>query len=241
MDQGTDRGDSPEGVDAARVVDLQRYRDRAPVDEGNRAAARALQNARLAHLPPGDPEPASGVVGGVAGRAARDWRQIVSWESAADLKLEAITGDWSRYKGLTIEEHHAGIGRTIDLLVVNYFNEPVYTLEELDHRFRTLGCHALGAWSEFTNQTLTSLTSWTLRQLAEKQACYGKHNILRFGARGLIVRASDKRERLENMWRTGHKSMIEPIEDTYMDLLGYSVIALMLTDNVFDLPLEKDA
>lgn len=173
--------------------------------------------------------------------AARDWRQIVSWESAAELKLEAITGDWSRYNGLTLDEHHAGIGKTIDLLIVNYFNEPVYNLEELDFRFRALGCYALGAWQEFTNQTLTSLTDWTLHQLAEKQAAYGTGNIKKFGARGIVVRCSDKRERLENMWRTGHKSMIEPIEDSYMDLLGYSTIALMLTDNVFDLPLDKDA
>lgn len=155
--------------------------------------------------------------------------------------MEAITGDWSRYKNLTLEEHHAGIGKTIDLLIVNYFNEPAYTLEELDFRFRALGCHALGAWSEFTDQTLTSLTSWALRQLAEKQACYGPKNITKFGVRGIIVRASDKRERLENMWATGHKSAIEPIEDSYMDLLGYSTIALMLADNVFELPLEKDA
>jgi hypothetical protein len=176
----------------------------------------------------------------VAGRAPRDRAQIVTWESAAELKLEAVTGDWPRYKDLTLEEHHASIGKIIDLLIVNYFNEPVYTLEELDSKFRALGCHALGAWQEFTDQTLTSLTSWTLRQLAEKQACYGQGNILRFGVRGLIVRSSDKRERLENMWNTGHKSMIEPIEDCYLDLLGYSTIALMLTDDVFTLPLAKD-
>lgn len=180
-------------------------------------------------------------MGGVAGRAPRDRTQLVTWESAAELQLEHITGVWTNeIRDAGIKWCHTQIGWQIDWLITNYFNEPVATMDELENAWRYIGVYALSAWREFTDATLTGLTSWTLQQLAEKQAAYGQGNILKFGARGLIVRMSDKRERLENMWRTGHKSMIEPIEDTYMDLLGYSAIGLMLLDGTFTLPLEKD-
>lgn len=166
----------------------------------------------------------------------------MSWESAADLKLEQITGKWNNnlFRTITPEEAHAGIGQFIDSLVVCYFDEPKFGLDDLERSFVGIGLWALAGWRVFTDATLDDLCSWTLRTLAERQRCYGKKNITRFGVRGLIVRMSDKYERLMNMWETGQKSAVEPIEDTYMDLLGYATIGLMLIDDVFELPLERD-
>lgn len=166
----------------------------------------------------------------------------MTWESAAELKLEQITGLWTpEIRDADIEWCHKQIGYQLDWLVMNYFDEPIASLDELENAFAYMGVYALSAWRTLTDAPLDSLTSWTLRTLAQKQHDYGHGNILRFGMRGVIVRCSDKIERLKNLWKIGHKSVLEPIEDTYLDILGYCTIALMLIDNVFVLPLAKDA
>ncbi|NDC55602.1 MAG: DUF1599 domain-containing protein [Alphaproteobacteria bacterium] len=221
-------------------MDLQQYRDRTTVDQTSWTANDALQDARMAVIPSGDNETEASVIGSVAGRATRNWRDIVSWESAAELKLETITTDWKHHNHGSIDQHHNAIGAILDELVQRYFDAPLATPEELEFRFRSLGCHALAAWREFTDATLDSLVSWTLRTLALKQHDYGHGNITKFGVRGIIVRTTDKYERLLNLQRRSGRYAVEPIEDTYLDLLGYSTIALMLIDDVFNLPLEKD-
>ncbi len=78
--------------------------------------------------------------------------------------------------------------------------------------------------------------------LIEKQKDYGSGNILKFGERGVLVRASDKLERLINLLENDKEPKNERIEDTWMDLRNYAQIALMLRAGEFDLPLEeKDA
>jgi hypothetical protein len=241
MDQGTDRPNSERGTNTERVVDLQQYRDRTVVDPQSWDAARALQDARLAYLPPSDPDVAASIVGGVARRPTRDWTEIVTWEAAAELKLEEITGKWTpEIRSADIEWCHKQIGYQLDWLVINYFEKPIATMDELENAFAYMGVYALSAWRTLTNATLDDLASWTLRTLAQKHADYGVNGMARFGVRGVIVRCADKSERLKNLWKIGHKSVLEPIEDTYLDILGYSTIALMLTDDVFKLPLAKD-
>lgn len=184
-------------------------------------------------------------MGGVAGRPTTDWvssRGIYTWESAADLKLEQITGKWTtEIRETDIEWCHKQIGWQLDWLVINYFEQPNATLDELENAFCYMGVYALSAWRTLTNASLDSLVSWTLRTLAAKHADYGVNGVGRFGCRGVIVRCADKSERLKNLWKKNHKSVLEPIEDTYLDILGYCTIALMLIDDVFTLPLEKDA
>lgn len=73
-----------------------------------------------------------------------------------------------------------------------------------------------------------------------KQKDYGHGNILAFGEYGVLVRTSDKLERLKNLLKLDHplEPENEAIEDTWMDLAGYSLIALMLRRGIFTLPLE---
>lgn len=76
--------------------------------------------------------------------------------------------------------------------------------------------------------------------LAGKQHDYGHKNINKFGLYGVVVRMSDKIERLDNLTKKNKKAAHESTNDTLLDIVGYSVIALMLLDGTFDLDLGKD-
>lgn len=83
--------------------------------------------------------------------------------------------------------------------------------------------------------------------LAAKQHDYGHGNILKFGLLGVVVRLSDKLARLENLYkrmsqddREYEPTFCESIADTWDDIVGYCVIALMVLDGTFELPLRDD-
>jgi hypothetical protein len=67
-----------------------------------------------------------------------------------------------------------------------------------------------------------------LELLDQKQLDYGPGNINAFGEFGVLVRMNDKFERLKHLKQTGKEPSNEAIEDTYMDILNYACIALML-------------
>lgn len=79
--------------------------------------------------------------------------------------------------------------------------------------------------------------------IAAKQHDYGHGNIDRFGLLGIVVRISDKLARLENLYaRTefDDQATFESIADTWDDIVGYCIIALMVLDDTFKLPLAAD-
>lgn len=76
--------------------------------------------------------------------------------------------------------------------------------------------------------------------LISKQRDYGKGNILNFGEMGVLVRTNDKMSRLKNLILNNKEAQNESIEDNWKDLAGYAVLALMLRNNTFNLPMESD-
>ena len=80
-----------------------------------------------------------------------------------------------------------------------------------------------------------------LRELMiNKQRDYGHSNITDFGEYGVLVRLNDKVCRLKNL--LGKKEpKNESIDDSWMDIANYSIIALMLRKGIFTLPLEEDS
>lgn len=74
--------------------------------------------------------------------------------------------------------------------------------------------------------------------IAHKNHDYGKNNILKFGMVGILVRASDKIERLINL--QDKEPAHETVEDTWSDLAGYALLALMLMRGTFELPLKGE-
>ena len=75
--------------------------------------------------------------------------------------------------------------------------------------------------------------------LIQKQADYGKGNITVFGEFGVLVRAYDKISRIQNLMKSEALPRTqESLRDSWADLAGYALIALMLIDKEFDLPLD---
>ena len=70
--------------------------------------------------------------------------------------------------------------------------------------------------------------------LCERQAKYGPNNILKFGTTGVIIRMSDKIERIAT---NSGDFADETTEDAYMDLVGYAAIHWLLANDIFELPL----
>ena len=71
-----------------------------------------------------------------------------------------------------------------------------------------------------------------------KQHDYGARNILDFGEFGITVRLNDKLARLKNLIKTAEAPKNESLEDTWQDVAGYAIVALMLRRGWFELPLE---
>lgn len=77
--------------------------------------------------------------------------------------------------------------------------------------------------------------------LCKKQHDYGHGNIDNFGLVGVAVRLCDKIARAENLQtRDSNAVSNETILDTYEDIIGYTVIALMLDADTFKLQLDTD-
>lgn len=73
--------------------------------------------------------------------------------------------------------------------------------------------------------------------LCKKQHDYGPGNISKFGTIGIMVRMSDKAERLRNLRARGTSPQNESLVDTLFDILGYSIVALMWMEGTFLLDL----
>lgn len=73
--------------------------------------------------------------------------------------------------------------------------------------------------------------------LVSKQHDYGHDNINSFGHIGVAVRLCDKIARFLHLTTQAHEAANEPLVDTLRDMVGYAVIAEMLSCNTFDLHL----
>jgi len=66
--------------------------------------------------------------------------------------------------------------------------------------------------------------------LLSKQAKYGPMNLERYGVDGVIIRMSDKIQRLPRLYENVEQGYDdEPYDDTLNDLLGYAVLGLHMT------------
>jgi hypothetical protein len=74
--------------------------------------------------------------------------------------------------------------------------------------------------------------------LCKKQHDYGHNNITNFGVVGVATRVCDKIARIENLKTTGTPSN-ESLIDSYVDIVGYAMIATMLNEDSFKLKLQK--
>jgi hypothetical protein len=90
------------------------------------------------------------------------------------------------------------------------------------------------------NQACVWIADDLSEMLVKKQRDYGKANILEFGEMGVLIRSNDKFARLKNLILNKKDAQNEPITDSWKDVAGYAIIALMLERGWFDLPLEQE-
>ena len=73
--------------------------------------------------------------------------------------------------------------------------------------------------------------------LVSKQKDYGPEAITRFGRQGLLVRIHDKVARLENLDGDGRQPNHEAMQDTFLDLVNYCALGIMVERREFNLPI----
>lgn len=76
--------------------------------------------------------------------------------------------------------------------------------------------------------------------LVRKQHDYGHDNINKFGVVGVAIRLCDKIARAKNLLGRNSEAENESLMDTWVDIVGYSAISIMLNDGSFQLQLQKD-
>ena len=74
--------------------------------------------------------------------------------------------------------------------------------------------------------------------IISKQYDYGKSNILDFGEYGILVRTNDKVARLKELVIKNKTPANEKKTDSWKDIAGYALLALMLERGWFQLPLR---
>lgn len=76
--------------------------------------------------------------------------------------------------------------------------------------------------------------------LIRKQIDYGPNAISRFGLEGILIRMSDKLERLIHLQQLKSDPEVdESIEDTLRDIAGYAILGLMVQSGNFPLPIKQ--
>lgn len=65
--------------------------------------------------------------------------------------------------------------------------------------------------------------------LDKKNQDYSSANIAKFGLQGIVVRLSDKIERLANLTKKNGEGNFESIEDTLRDIAGYGLIGIVVS------------
>jgi len=107
-------------------------------------------------------------------------------------------------------------------------NEESNTFDYYGESLLNIGCSAWMGLEEVDRMDMTAL-------LVNRQLKYGPKNIMAFEYKGIAVRMADKVARIEN----GEDDFEdEAYNDAVMDLVGYCVIAMMLHDGTFHLPVQ---
>lgn len=151
-----------------------------------------------------------------------------TWESASQVVVDEVFDTIVDADGTNILREH------IDYTIENLYNKSHVRPETFRNNWKLLGATAISLSVEF-NMPLTS--QQVASTLIKKQRDYGHENIKRFGREGLIIRCHDKIARLENLCGGDFEPENEPIQDTLLDIVGYSALGMMWEDNTFLLPL----
>lgn len=180
----------------------------------------------------------------------------MTWEQAAFKSAEELWKRYETYKNFSIPPFLNAFETEITNLrnAIDYYIKSDLYLEKIEckkgstedrdeHKY---------LWSIFASNAIRALKNLYPQKPARlievvltvinKQKDYGHHNIAMFGITGLVIRLHDKIARAENL--VDKKDMEnsvpgESIYDTFLDIIGYSIIATMWLNNTFMYELEE--
>lgn len=160
-----------------------------------------------------------------------------TWEAAAHKAVNALTSRFVAGGGEVPVASAAGTVKSLRKLLdgmTSPANSDTFNEGDLLEGMIMMGARAI----DHVSHTIPEI----VRILAAKQAAYGQGNINAFGLTGLHVRMSDKVNRLENLLEKQRvdDGITESIDDTWLDIVGYATIAIMLVNGTFEYPLTQD-
>jgi len=101
--------------------------------------------------------------------------------------------------------------------------EQVYAIQKGKTLMDTRGTAKAAEGSEFHE-----IANEIVNMLDRKHADYGEGNLLKFGEKGILIRVSDKVERLVNLLKNSTNPNNESVEDTWEDIAGYAIQAIRI-------------
>lgn len=105
---------------------------------------------------------------------------------------------------------------------------------------KTMGNGRVGSEVDTFEAAVDSVLADMRATMLAKQADYGPGNINKFGEYGVLVRTSDKIERLINLLNSGNEPANEALDDTWLDIANYGLIAQMIRRGIWGRPMERD-
>ena len=157
---------------------------------------------------------------------------LTTWDDSAACIAKDIFAVRGQGFAECVEDATEHIRVHLDTMIGKYFNSSGAVPTRIDWTtMARLSIKASGCLDEVE----------TVETLCSKQRDYGPNNIARFGHSGLLLRLHDKVSRLENLLAQGRDAQNESLHDTYLDIVGYSVIGVMLLDGSFFFPLASFA
>lgn len=153
-----------------------------------------------------------------------------TWNEAAEAAIDRIYNQKRRRKRADVHQ----LRTDLDDFIESLFHSPA-GFAAATGRWAVLGGNAVELADTLQCDWLSPKTVHTT--LVRKQRDYGTENIARFGRQGIMVRVHDKVARLENLTQSGKEPSNESIQDTVLDIIGYSAIGIMWENHQFLLPL----
>ena len=167
-----------------------------------------------------------------------------TWNEASEIVVSEMMLNATSFvvTGINLtEERQVFILETFEKLINDVFKSEVPQDEQgLDSMWTAIAWSGLIGYANETKVSVEEAGMHVLKTVIGKQRMYGHGNISRFGMPGLVIRLNDKLERLKNIQKHDGPVLFEPLNDTWLDICGYSVIAIMWLNDWFMLELDAN-
>jgi len=153
-----------------------------------------------------------------------------NWESAAALVVNEIADKCKQYeiaKSKSESKVNDYVQKNFDEIVDLAFHTKDVDPDFLEEMFFNLAVAGLHGYSLVGKEDHKASAAFVYTTVVGKQKMYGHGNIARFEVPGIVIRMNDKLERLKNLRGFDGPVLFEPVKDTWLDICGYSIIAIM--------------